>query len=638
MKTMMSRLLLTCLCALALLSPRLATATHIVGGEMELQYQQGSTYTLTLNLYFDAINGNPSALDQLLISSIFEKSTNQRIIDVTLPLVSNTFVSYTNPICAVGGLSTRKLVYRQNLTLSAATYTSPAGYYVAVERCCRNLDIRNIRNPGAAAQAFYLEFPAVVRNGAPFIDSTPRIFPALGDYACVNELFYFDFGGQDADGDSLVYDMVTPLNGHSSGGGVGPANPAPYALINWTTGLGTNNQIPGTTPLSIDAHSGRLMVRPSTLGLFVFGVRCSEYRRGVKIGETRRDFQLYVLACAANLPPQLQVQTGDVPVPYRPGRDTLRLLPGANRCLTIRYTDPNPNSVLTLTSQPVNFTVPALTFTTASSGTVRVAGAPDTLSASLCFPACADTGGRVYLLDVIVADNGCSQPKRDTVRIAFTATQAPNTAPALSSSFPPPPLPPNNDAPVVVRVPYGQRYSANLAGADADLNQLTLTAAGTGFDLAAVGMQFTAQNGKGQASGTFVWEPDCAAVAANDANSGLLVRFTLNEFYPCEPKPQERVVRFEVAPAAEAVEFRPPNVITPNGDEKNDVFALPDLPPDYCGHEFASVRIFSRWGQLLYQSPERSFRWGGAGVAGTYYYLVSYTDGRKFKGWLEVIP
>jgi hypothetical protein len=240
----------------------------------------------------------------------------------------------------------------------------------------------------------------VVRNGAPFIDSTPRIFPPLGDYACRNELFYYDFGGQDPDGDSLAYDMVTPLNGHATSAVpvLPQPEPAPYIPITWNPGLGTNNQVPGSPALGINARTGRLTVRPRDLGLFVFGVRCSEYRGGVKIGETRRDFQLYVLNCPTNGAPSLQVRAQGSPVPYRPGRDTLRLRPGSNRCLTIRYTDRNPNSVLTMTSRPVNFTTPAPVFTTPTSGTVRTPGAPDTLTATICFPSAPIPGaGYTYL-------------------------------------------------------------------------------------------------------------------------------------------------------------------------------------------------------------------------------------------------
>lgn len=46
----------------------------------------------------------------------------------------------------------------------------------------------------------------------------------------------------------------------------------------------------------------------------------------------------------------------------------------------------------------------------------------------------------------------------------------------------------------------------------------------------------------------------------------------------------------------------------------------------------------SRWGQQVYPSPERSFRGLGAGVGGTYCHLVAFTNGSRFKGWLEVIP
>ena len=627
------------LLALALLTPVAASATHIVGGELDLQHKSGNTYALSLNLYFDAIYGNPSALDQQFTASIFAKSDNRRMANVTIQLVSNAFVNYTNPACTVSSVSTRKLVYTADVRLEAGIYNSPAGYYVAVERCCRNNGISNITNPAGAAQTFYLEFPAVVRGGAPFIDSTPRIFPPLGDYACRGELFYYDFGGQDADGDSLAYDMVTPLNGYAT---AAPDNTAPlprsgpYAPISWRTGLSANNQIPGSPTLGIHPQTGRLTVRPTDVGLFVFGVRCSEYRRGVKIGESRRDFQLYVLNCPTNRPPVAVTNIPGTTRPYRPGLDTLRLVPGSNRCLTFRYTDPDPNSVLTMTARPVNFQVPVPIFITTRSGRVRGPGAPDTLSATLCFPDCANTRGQVYLLDVIVADNGCSLPKRDTVRVAFTATQPPNAAPVLTSTLPPVPTP--AATPAVVRLTIGQRYTATLTGTDADNHVLTLRGVGNGFDLAAVGMTLTAQNGTGRASGTFTWEPTCASVAAAGADGGLLVLFQLAETGPCEPVLRERAVRFEVLPQEESGTFRPANIITPNGDSKNDYLAMPDLPLDFCDRRFASIKIFSRWGQRVYESSERGFKWAGSGLSGTYYYLVTYTDGRKYKGWVEVRP
>ena len=716
---------------------------------MELVHNSGDSYTLLLNLYFDAVNGSPGALDADLTASIFDKSNNGRMMNVLLPLTSNTFVSYTNPACAKPTLSTRKLVYSKLINLPASVYNGSQGYYVAVERCCRNNSISNIVGPGEAAQTFYLEFPAVVRNGIAFIDSTPRIFPPLADYACRNELFYYDFGGQDADGDSLAYDLVTPLNGHSDANIPKPASasPAPYSLITWNTGLSTLNQIPGAPTLRINELTGRLTVRPINLGLFVFGVRCSEYRRGVKIGEARRDFQLMTLNCPINTKPSMQLlpaPTGQVP--YRPGRDTLHLVPGGNRCVRLRFTDPDPNTRLTLSLSPVNFSGLMPNFTTATTGSVHSAGAPDTLTATLCFPDCINTHGGVYLLDVVVGDDGCSLPKRDTVRVAFTAVPLPNSPPVITTTAGPtlplrvhigdlvsfditstdPENDPiqlemtgqgfsptalgatlvqsttnnqqrgrftwrvdcravganaphnfvftaatspcnmrqavsvtvpveviyNNHPPVLtstlpsvrpteiplVKLPLGQQYVATFNGVDVDLDGLTLTATGSAadgsgsFDLASVGMRFDAQNGTGVASGTFRWDVSCSTV---NLHRDLIVTFQLVDA-TCLPLPQLQRVRLQVAsPDTMAVKLY--NVITPNNDHYNDEFKLPDLPPNFCDAQFANLRVFSRWGQQVFESKDREFHWPGQGSSGLYYYYVTYTDGRKYRGWLEVI-
>ncbi|MCC2544978.1 gliding motility-associated C-terminal domain-containing protein [Hymenobacter sp. BT175] len=726
---------------LLVLGARVATATHIVGGEMDLQHLSGSSYRLTLNLYFDALNGSSGALDSDLTVSIFDKGNNIRKQDVVLPLTSDTFVPYTNPACTSPSLSTKRLVYTRVIDLPASQYNSPAGYYAAVQRCCRNNGISNIQAPGDTGQTFYLEFPAVTRGGQDFFNSTPRIFPPLSDYACRGELFYYDFAGQDADKDSLVYELVTPLDGGT------PAQPkpavatsAPYREITWLPGRSTLSQIPGTPTLSIGRTSGRLTVQPSQLGLYVFGIKCSEYRRGEKIGEVRRDFQLKVLSCPRNTPPSMTVQTTGAGRPYREGLDTLRVRPGANRCFTLRFTDPDPTSRLSLSLSPVNFSTAALPTFTVSQGTVRTPGAPDTLVSQLCFPACFNTRGRVYLLDVIVGDDGCSLPKRDTVRLAFTAVPDPNSTPALTSNavlplrakpgnlitfdltatdadndpitlemtgrgFAPsvlgaqltqsvsgnqtrgrftwrvdcraidqpayqfefaavaspcgdrqastlvipvqidyqntaPTLTTSLPAegsptapPILIRRPLGGVFEATFEGLDTDNDQLTLTALGNGFDLPAVGMTFTPRNGPGRATATFRWDASCSAVQ----QTGLEVTFLLLES-TCRPVSQSRTVRFEVI-SPDSLPFLPPNIITPNGDGLNDVFALPDLPPDFCESRFATVKIFSRWGNEVYRTTDRVFRWdGGRLPAGVYYYLIEYTDKKRFKGTITLSP
>jgi hypothetical protein len=52
------------------------------------------------------------------------------------------------------------------------------------------------------------------------------------------------------------------------------------------------------------------------------------------------------------------------------------------------------------------------------------------------------------------------------------------------------------------------------------------------------------------------------------------------------------------------------------------------------------LQVFSRWGQLLFESADYHDEWPAAPLpaAGSYYYLlVDETYGRRYRGWLEVL-
>ena len=98
-------------------------------------------------------------------------------------------------------------------------------------------------------------------------------------------------------------------------------------------------------------------------------------------------------------------------------------------------------------------------------------------------------------------------------------------------------------------------------------------------------------------------------------------------------------------------EFFPPNVFTPNNDGHNDYFAVegidpfasnpnPDatvaFPPDNCQGQFESVKIFNRWGNPVFESTERKFRWYAPNqAAGVYYYVIKFTN-KEYRGSLSV--
>ncbi|MBW7467883.1 gliding motility-associated-like protein [Pontibacter aydingkolensis] len=77
-----------------------------------------------------------------------------------------------------------------------------------------------------------------------------------------------------------------------------------------------------------------------------------------------------------------------------------------------------------------------------------------------------------------------------------------------------------------------------------------------------------------------------------------------------------------------------PNIITPNGDGKNDVFLIEGVAT-----ETLQIKIINRWGKSIYQSERYDNSWSASSVpAGLYFYhLKSSRSQNTFKGWLEVI-
>lgn len=77
-----------------------------------------------------------------------------------------------------------------------------------------------------------------------------------------------------------------------------------------------------------------------------------------------------------------------------------------------------------------------------------------------------------------------------------------------------------------------------------------------------------------------------------------------------------------------------PNVITPNGDGKNDTFKVPGL--DKTGWKLI---ISNRLGNVIYRGNDYQNDWdGGTAPSGLYFYSLSYKDtGVSYKGWVKIM-
>jgi gliding motility-associated-like protein len=518
-----------CTCFLLIL-PFFAQATHIVGGEIEMTHIRNNDYRFRLIMYFDAVNGNPQALglggiDPVTIHT-FNKTTNRFVRSYTLPFVSNALVNYTNPSCAVGSLVTRRIVYERTFTLNPNEYPDQGGYYAVWERCCRNGVIDNIINPGGAGQAFYMEFPPLLRSGQRFLNSSPQLFPPLSDYACVNQPFFFNFSGTDPDGDLLVYSLKAPTNGFSTVMNPLPPNPVagPYPSVRFISGIGVNNMIPGNPPLSIDA-TGIIRLNASRTGLFVFAVSVREFRNGIQIGEVVREFQLMVLDCRRASPPIGRISNPSSPSSFLTDRDTIKFkVEDANKCASLRITDLDPNTVIKLRTLAVPGRNAGITLT-AMGG--NIATANDVLNIQVCAPECPLPNGGLFSTDIVIEDNSCAVPLLDTVRINVLIEKKKQDPPIITTSLA------KFDSmrrEYVVEIEQGEPINFEAIARDLQNERINLTVQGL-----VAGMRFPNNlAGASPLRGSFSWTPPCNLLLPNEDERQFTLNFSSSKMPKCE--------------------------------------------------------------------------------------------------------
>ena len=265
---------------------------HIVGGEIEFLTMGDGQYEIRVIQYFDRDQTQNPQPEEFVEVFIFRNIDGAFMSSHVLQLDNEFLVEYTNSECSWEELITSRVVWKGTIDLVPQDYDDAVGYAIIWERCCRNDGVKNIENPSGTGMKYVSEIPPLWSNGKVFINSSPQLFAPLGDYACINQLYYAEFTGSDPDGDSLVYSLTTPLNS-SSAIALPIPQPAPHPLVFFKSGYDLNNMISGNPALTISSR-GLLTVKPSEAGLFVFSVLVEEFRQGVKIGQVQRDYQLLV--------------------------------------------------------------------------------------------------------------------------------------------------------------------------------------------------------------------------------------------------------------------------------------------------------------------------------------------------------
>lgn len=300
------------------------SATHIVGGNLTYKHINGDTFEIKLVLRRDCYLGSPEAqFDDPARVYVFDDSGQQakflsgrnpdpnKFFDgyLKLPFMnSDTLNEYIRSDCGFEGtqVCVHQTTYLGRIVLSRAKKF----YNFAYQRCCRNASLDNVVDPLNTGATYW----TTITQEAFGLNNNSATFNAWPDvYICANKPLEFDHSAKDIDGDSLVYRLCTPnQGGNKVNSDPDPISFPPYTgtgnIVEWQSPYSLNDMM-GGVPLKIDQNTGLLTATPNLVGQFLVGVCVEEYRNGVRIGITRRDFQFNVRICSQ--PPLARFSTSE---------------------------------------------------------------------------------------------------------------------------------------------------------------------------------------------------------------------------------------------------------------------------------------------------------------------------------------
>lgn len=604
-----------------------AKASHVVGGDITYTCLGNNTYEFFVSLYRDCLppsqgGGNPAALesDNPAFISIYNGNTFFSFDSIYFydreninPDFSNDCVNNPPATC----INRIRFRFVKQLPASAQPYT------LLMQRCCRNETINNILIPGTTGATYYCTIPpGICNNSADFNNLPPQII-------CINNPFIYDHSATDADGDSLSYEFCDAMKGGD------PNDPKPVITtnqlpglvpVNYRTPYSAGQPMAGNPVVKIDPVTGVITGTPNIQGRFVVNVCVNEWRNGSIINTTRREFQFVVTNCSkavVALVPQLPLEPNTYAINCK------------NK--TVTFT----NNSLGGFSYFWDFGVNGI--------------ADDTSNAFQPTYTYPDTG--TYKIKLVVnRGTTCPDSIERLVKIYpdfntafdFVGLLCPNTpiqfVDLTNSSFYPITswlwqFGDGNTStlqnPVNSFGNFGQQYnvqfiSGNSVGCKDTASQILSVDdvnVFAGNDTIIVKNYFYQFNGTG--ADNYTWSPNTYLSDAFVANptatfpdTGLYTYI----LYGTTDKGCEDydTIRIRVA---DGPYLNVPNAFTPNGDGLNDFFRIL-----YAGYRRLNyMRIYSRWGELVYQTTDFRKGWDGKykgrdAEFGTYFWIISAND------------
>jgi len=198
------------------------------------------------------------------------------------------------------------------------TYPGRATYTLSFNDPNRVNNIQNVNFPNSVDVQFYVETVVTFVNTQVLgLNNSVQLLQAPIDYACVGERFIHNPNAFDADGDSLSFELIVPLE---TEGMEVPQYEFPNEI---QPGLDNN--------ISLDSRTGDFVWEsPQSPGEYSIAIRVNEYRQGFLLTSVIRDMQIFVDICD-NQPPEIETI------------DEICVIAGERIEIPITINDPNVN-------------------------------------------------------------------------------------------------------------------------------------------------------------------------------------------------------------------------------------------------------------------------------------------------------
>lgn len=286
------------------------SASHILGGEAYYRFidhnedKTTATYEITFKIYRDQ---DGIELESTADFGIYVLDNKGKWLPYEI--VENVSISTTNLTteseeqCRIQAIGTNKLeigvyTFQTNLPIINQDYK------IAFQRCCRNHHINNIKDPGLTGAIFDVEISTQAQQLG---INSPRFRELPLPYICTNKDINYEHDAIYDEAYEIRYEFYTP----SVAGGAQNYYPKccdcqtpdlkycppPFKPVNYTDGFSFEKPLGESTTIEIDPSTGLISGIPEQTGLYVIGIKATQYLNGKSVSSTKRDFQLDVVAC-----------------------------------------------------------------------------------------------------------------------------------------------------------------------------------------------------------------------------------------------------------------------------------------------------------------------------------------------------